>query len=459
MYGASLIPANAAIMGRRILPITELTALVKSLGGYIFVPGTETYADQSALAPAASALDSQVGYVGSAATQGVGENFVKNSEMAGATSSTLGTNWTKSAATNNVTFTQSGYGVDSEGTYTEFTASGIAGGSTAWFGVYPNGALASGNHPAAIPGQLWSAQQKFKQVSGTSRTAVVQILETQGATSLAKSQSSSALVVGTTSAITHTRRLTNTATTYAMIGTFISVDASSGDWAGNVFRIYAPQLERGHPTEYTPTYGTAISRGVFASAAQATLANTPILRAGGLLEFDGSTDHLITDITSSSSGYMLSVFRQDEAFGGMNALIGNCYGSGTSSGEYLRVENTGYVKFIKYDTSGNIANAVTPTIISIGKLTIVDASWSPTSISIRKDGGTAGTSTDTVNPVGTGIMLIGARNTAKDGAIVASEFMQGALGIQIIIPNVTLPTATEQRIRQLVGQIYGVSTL
>lgn len=191
-------------------------------------------------------------------------------------------------------------------------------------------------------------------------------------------------------------------------------------------------------------------------AYQDTLADTPKLRAGGLLEFDGSTDHLITDITTPSSGYMLSVFRQDEAIGSYNSIIGV---SSTLGGLLLEVTNTGTVSFYRRDGSG-AAPVVTTSSISPGVLYIADASWATTGAKCRINGASEGISAVTKDPASSQILTIGCKNTNTTiGSVTGATFMQGAFGIQIIIPNVTLPTSTEQRIRQLVGQIYGVSTL
>lgn len=196
-------------------------------------------------------------------------------------------------------------------------------------------------------------------------------------------------------------------------------------------------------------------------AYQDTLANTPKLVALGNargLEFDGSTDHLVTDITTPSSGYMLSVFRQDEAIGANNALIGCGSTTNIVAGITLQNKSTGVVRLNRIDASGSFTSAETTASIVVGTATIADSSWTATSAKVRLNGVAEGVDAVTRDPTGTGVLLIGAQNQAKDGALSPGNYMQGAFGIQIIIPNVTLSADTEQRIRKLVGQIYGVQT-
>lgn len=436
-----------------------LTDLVRSLGGHIFAPGTETYADQAALNPAASALDSQVGYVGSASTQGLGENWILDSTFTSATSSALPAGWYGLGTANGVTAVVSGKGVDAYGTYQEIAFSGTAGGTTASLFLFIGGGSASSQHPAARSGELWSAQLGVRGVSGIQKECGLVIREIASGVYGSLTGSATTLPVnGNFSNIAVTRRLTDTATTKISYYYQITVYASSGVW-NQVIRIYAPQLERGHPTAYTPTYGTAISRGVFASAAQATLADTPKLVTLGNargLEFDGSTDHLVTDITSTSAGYMFAVFQQDEAIGSYNSIFGT---ASTLGGVLLEVSNTGYPFLSRMASGGSSVAVVAASPITPGVCCLVDAAWTAAGAKCRLNGSYEGSNSTAKDPVSAQILTIGCKNSNTTvGAVTGANFMQGKIGIVGYIPA-TVPDATQARIRQLAGQIYGVSTL
>lgn len=608
-------------------PLSTLTALVRDLGGYIFSPNQQNFADSSTLNATPSIFDSAVGYAGNVITQELPENFIANSEMVGATQSSLPTGWSATLTANGVTAIQTGYGTDADGTYLEFTFSGTAGGTASSMFVYP----INTSSVVAYPGQLWSGDIKAKLVSGTGKPLQI-ILREVASGSLGTARAGNAVTPTNSLAVSSiTARLTDVATTNVYSYVQISVGASSGVW-NQVIRIYAPQLERGHPTNYTPTYGTVISRGVFAAAAQDTQNYKPVLRGkvvnymrysrdlssawtkrgicistGGQIDrfggnsawrldnlgiqgtndlyiqtlaifpnapispvfwikpistsgsirffnsqnanlygssildlstltpgifnritlshpgvttsvpwvtnaitgaagfgisslnstlisaivdcfgiyleaspiesdetypiassntsigtpnfwqFDGTDDYLITGIPTPSSGYMLSVFRQDEAIGGTNCLMGSAH-TVTNSGVRLSITTSGYPTLTVFDGSGSTGAAQINSAIVIGTHYLADASWTPTSQKLRLNGVNESIGSATRNTASSGIFLIGASNSASDGGYTPNAFMQGMFGIQIIIPNVILPIETEARIRKLVGQIYGIQT-
>lgn len=459
----ALTPLAAAVMGGRQSAIAELLALVRALNGHIFAPGLETYADQLALNPAASTLDSQVGYVGSASTQGQGENLIPNSEAVGATPTTVATGWVLEG-TNGITTSVVGAGTVDGIPYQDIRVFGTATGTS-----YPSIQfdIPGASLPIAFAGQLWSIQLKAALIAGSYAgfSGSYIVARVDGCNS---SGEYIELVTSTSFSTVTNSNLTQLSTTgraakisSVRVKGIITGTVSVGQSVDLTIRVAQPQLERGHPTAYTPTYGTAISRGVFASAVQGTLANTPKLVTLGNargLEFDGSTDRLVTDITTPSSGYVCVAFRQDKALGSTNCLIGCGATSGNVGGIALRVTITGNIQAVKYANDGTALSARTLTTISVGSTTIADMSWGMSALAVRLLGAGESSNGSVKDPTGTGIMLIGAQNQYKDGALSPVNYTQGAFGLVIIIPNVTLPAATEQRIRKLVGQIYGAQT-
>lgn len=456
-------PMGAVIRGGPFTPqgpfdgaaLSQLSALVKYLGGDFIMPGQNTYiAQDSAWPQTALPADGTIGYVGDVGTQGMAENFVANSEMVGAGVGVLPTGWAGALTANGVTAAVSGKGTDADGTYTELSFSGTAGGSPTGFYVYLNGFATSPQQPASA-GSLYTASCKLKAVSGTQRDIRLILRELVG-TSESTAHGVSSLLVGTQQRNT-TARLVGTGTTKVYSVLYLAVPAGSGTW-DQVIRIYQPQLNRGNPIAYTPTYGTAVSRPQFAAAAQSTTAACPILRdisGKKWAQFDGNDDHLATGIPTPSTGYVCVVGRQDEALGSVNALIGGY--TTTQAGCSLDISAAGYPRLTRAKSDGTTDVCASTGAISVGVPFVVDASWAASSAKVRLNGTAEGTSGVTKDPVGTQIMTIGARNThATVGSVTPAELFGGNEGAVIVIPNVTLPTATEQRIRQLAAQIYGI---
>lgn len=433
--------------------LSQLTELVRSLGGHIFAPGLETYADQAALNPAASALDSQVGYVGSAATQGLGENLLLNSSFTGASvgsPGSRGSGWSASSGANGLAISVTAASANS-------ITLRVNGTATANGNVGIVSSSGDGSATVTFPGQLLSGQAKLS-MSGTYvgsglRFTVCELNSSHSWVANAKQISNP--TSGAIAIVTGRVSNANAAFAYLSVDYFYTINEVVDFYV----TVENPQLERGHPTAYTPTYGTAISRGVFASAAQGTLANTPKLLTLGNsrgLEFDGSTDYIGADVQTAASGYVCAVIRQTADFSTARAFLGS--GSFYRTGFSLYTTSGGTVVFSTNEGGTQTSVLSAGAALAVGELAVVDASYTPTGKSIRKNGAFEGTSSTASNPATNNLLLIGGRNTGVVGAEVLNIPFTGSVGAFIYIPNVTLPAATEQRIRKLVGQIYGVAT-
>lgn len=457
----ALTPISAAVMGGRQSAIAELLKLIRSLGGHIFAPGLETYADQAALNPAASALDSQVGYVGSAVTQGLGENLVLESEFTTGTASAFASTWAFAGNINNVNISVVGKGVNPDGTaYQDFRIYTTAPASAT---TYPHiYSVATGYVISAFPGQLFAQQLKVKLVAGsfsgfTSFTHRLRFVDNASSQTDESVLSSLTTATGEYLTLTGAGRSGNANTTRVTPRILGAINA--GSTCDVTIRICNWQLERGHPTNYTPTYGTAISRGVFASAAQGTLPNTPKLVTLGNargLEFDGSTDYLGANVQTAASGYICTVIRQTADFSTSRAFLGS--GSFSKPGFSLYTSTGNIIGFATNEGGTQTAAITSGGSLTVGELAVIDASYTPTGKSVRKNGAFEGTSSAASNPTTNNLLLIGGRNNGVVGAEALNTPFTGMVGITVYTPNVTLPTATEQRIRKLVGQIYGVQT-
>lgn len=187
-------------------------------------------------------------------------------------------------------------------------------------------------------------------------------------------------------------------------------------------------------------------------AYQDTLADTPILRAGRLLEFDGSTDHLVTSIVPASSGYVVAVFKQNSQ--AATATLIGC--AQAVQGMSLRIV-AGNLQLARTDAGLATASTTCSATIPLDTLVIADADWGISSARVRQNGANQVTGSATRDVAGSGILTIAAQNSAPSGAISVINFLSGFIGVLGYIPG-TVPDATQARIRQLAGQIYGVTT-
>lgn len=433
-------------------PFSELTSLVRSLGGYIFVPGTETYADRLNITGAESALDSQVGYVGNAA----GANYAYQDTLAD-TPKLRGrvTNWSKSS--NN--FTQ--YWADTSCTRTinTLTRATTVGNSYVNQGIVNTG-LASAP-PVGVPIAI-QVKAKAKSLGGFLGFRVQSTFPDRA----------DILFNLTTGALVGTA-----VTNYTILSTSSELQAD-GYWLLKV--VVTPTASVLTQLIMSPgDNSTAVSA---LSAAQPTLSDcyvkdlqTEVASSCGVfvptngaeastgapttLEFDGSTDHLITDIVPGVNGYWGAVVRQDEALGVTNCILGCGTLAGNIAGVAIQINASGNATLTRYNTSGTNGTATTSTAITAGVMAIIDGDWTVTASRVRINGAGEGTGTSSIDVTGsTSIALIAAKNTAKDGAVTAVNFLQGKEGIVWMVPA-TVQDATQARIRQLAGQIYGVSTL
>lgn len=436
--------------------LKQLIVLIRSLGGHIFAPGLETYADQAALNPAASALDSQVGYVGNAATQGLVGNLLLNSSFTGASVGSPGSRGSGWSAFSGA----SGLAISVTATSANSITLRVNGTATASGVLAILSTAGAPNDTAAFPGQLFSAQAKLT-ISGTYSGAAVLL-------TLAELNSSHSYLANTAQVSNPTSgqiavatgRVGNASTQYVYVS--LGYAYTLNEVVDFYITVENIQLERGHPTNYTPTYGTAISRGVFASAAQGTLANTPKLVTMGNsrgLEFDGLTDYLGADVPTAASGYICTAIRQTADFSTSRAFLGS--GSFSKPGLSLLSLHTNTGNVIGFATNeGGIQTIVTTAggSLTVGELAVIDASYTLTGKSVRKNGAFEGMNSAASNPTTNNLLLIGSRNNGVVGAEALNIPFTGSVGITVYIPNVTLPSSTERRIRKLVGQIYGVQT-
>lgn len=260
--------------GLNLPVLTELTALVRSLGGYLLMPGQDTYiAQDSAWPQTALPVAGTIGYVGDVGTQGMAENFVTNSVFSGATVGTpgsVGTGYSGDSSKHGLTRQIIEAGND----YLIMRVSGVATATSAFLLIVESNI---GNTNAS-PGQLWAASTSVALVAGafTANKFGVVINEATAAPAYITNSGATFDPTATNTRYSHTRRLSDVAC--ARVYYALRYVYTSGENVDFTIRISQPQLNRGNPIAYTPTYGTAVSRPHFASAAQSTTAACPILR-------------------------------------------------------------------------------------------------------------------------------------------------------------------------------------
>lgn len=434
--------------------MARLTSLLDSLGGILWLPNQHNYT-----LPTDSSVTAQgdpVGYMGSH-RQNLPENYVKNSMMVGASAGVLATNWAQSTgAINGVTFTQTGAGVDADGAYQEWTASGAAGGTNGFWQVNPNGLAISTHHPAAVLNQLWSMQAKVKQTVGTVKSFFVLAVPHNGTTAGTAITSANANCVSNTAVqASATGVLVSGASIDRVVGLiYLRVLSGTGDWTGDKFRIYAPQLERGKPTAFTPTYGTAVTRGTnFEPAWQDTTANKPLLGVDadgkGILTFDGSNDFFRTGIQTPEAGYIAGAWNLTGGSGVAYHAFSSS--SGTVDGARFIRSSTNKFSIIRHKTSATATS--TSTDYLSGKA-VIDAHFSAASSSVRVNGANEGIDAAAKDATSTNYFRIGAGSAGGD---LQANYWSGPMLSQIWIPGARPGATAEAEIRRLLAEITAVS--
>lgn len=436
--------------------VSRLSSLLDSLGGILWLPNQHNYTLSSDTT--VTAQGDPVGYMGSH-RQNLPENYVKNSMMVG----TGGVNgspdyWSYTTAVNNgITLSFVGSGIDSDGSYSEFSLSGTdAGGVTANPQINPNGVATSTDHPVAALGQLWSVQIKVKGVSGTQRQMTLRMREVDtGGTALGTDTTVNITPTNYTATSFNTSKVIVNSTV-ARLRCFLqfSVAAGSGTW-NNVFRVYAPQLERGKPTAFTPTYGTVVTRGTnFEPAWQDTTANKPLLgvdaNGKSILTFDGTDDFFRTGIQTPEAGYIAGVW-QTSSTGSARDMLGSS-NTATTIGAVLRKNASEQAVMQRNDGTLSASAAVG----SFGSnKRVVDANYSFTDAFIRLDGANEGTTALDRTVTSTNYFRIGATGTAVvDGQ---THFWLGTMSAKVFIPGERPGATVEAEIRRLLAEITTVS--
>lgn len=400
-----------------------------------------------------------VGYMGSH-RQNLPENFVKNSMMVGA-SGTGGspTLWAHtSAAQNGVSISFVGTGTDVDGAYAEYSMSGTdAGTGSGFIQVNPNGLNTSTDHPAALYAQLWSGQLKVKGVSGTQRSSVLVIREiNSGGTGLGTDTNISFTPTNGAIATISGSRALNQATT-ARLRLFMQVQVSngSGTW-DNVFRIYAPQLERGKPTAFTPTYGSAITRGAnFEPAWQDTTANKPLLGVDAdgksILTYDGTNDFFRTGIQTPEAVYVAGVWQTSST--GSTIEMFSSSNAASVVGARLLKGPVDTIQLQRSDGSSISAADTVGTTFGSGKI-VVDGHYQLTGASVRKNGVNEAVSAGSRNATSTNYFRIGAAGAGGD---TQANYWGGTMLAHVWIPGARPGATVEAEIRRLLAEITAVS--
>lgn len=432
-----------------------LEAILDELGGILWLPNQHNYTLTADTAVAESG--DPVGYMGSH-RQNLPENYVKNSMMVGASAGVLATNWSQaSGAINGVTFTQTGAGTDADGAYQEWTASGTAGGTNGFWNTNPNGLATSTNHPAAALSQLWSMQAKVKQTVGTAKTFYTQITPHNGTTAgTAITSANTNCVVNAAVQAIATGVLASGASVDRAVGlVYVRVLTGSGDWTGDKFRIYAPQLERGKPTAFTPTYGEAITRGAnFEPAWQDTTANKPLLGVDadgkGTLVYDGSNDFFRTGIQTPEAGYIAGVWNLTGAAGVAFGMFSSS--SGAIAGARFIRSSLNVLGMFRHNGTISDTCATVETYLS-GKAA-VDAHFAAASASVRKNGSYEVSNTNAATATSINYFRIGASGAGGDAQTL---FFNGHMLAQVWIPGARPGATVEAEIRRLLAEITAVS--
>lgn len=299
-----------ASFGRVLSPLTQLTALVRSLGGSLWVPGVSNFENSGSLSftgtlDDTAENDDYIAYIEDLTTYNGPENAVPNSAMVGATSSTPPTGWTV-AGGNGITVAVVAIGTEDGEPYFDYRVSGTAIVADTYPGVSPNLYYSASGWMALLPNELVSGQIKAKLISGSiprSSSLNLAIGTTTGAFIANKS-------VNISLGSTPTNYVVSSADTTTTVGraslAFVTNIKSTDGPVNFVVRISCPQLERGRPRAYVKTTGTAISRGSFNPAYQTTTANKPQVR-GNMVNWLSGTNALATqNVTVSATPYTLS---------------------------------------------------------------------------------------------------------------------------------------------------------
>jgi len=433
--------------------LNRLRALIDSLGGVLWLPNQHNYT-----LPTDTAVTAQgdpVGYMGSH-RQNLPENYVKNSMMIGASVGVLPDLWGINSLTpNGVTVSIVGAGTDADGTYLEISMSGTAGGTAFTLIIQPNGAANSGNQAPAAVHQLWSSSFKFKGVSGTQRSIGRIIREGIGSTYGSFTNGGDFTPTnGVAETVTHSRVNIDAGTEW--VGSYfqITVAAGSGTW-DNVFRVYAPQLERGKPTAFTPTYGEAITRGAnFEPAWQDTTAYKPLLGVDAdgksILTFDGTNDFFRTGIQTPEAGYIAGVWNLTGAAGVAFGMFSSS--SGAIAGARFIRSSLNVLGMFRHNGTISDTCATVETYLS-GKAA-VDAHFAAASASVRKNGSYEVSNTNAVTATSINYFRIGASGAGGDAQ---SLFFNGHMLAQVWIPGARPGATVEAEIRRLLAEITTVS--
>lgn len=446
--------------GNTVIPVPsvaeQLGAFLDKMGGILWLPNQHNYTLTTDTAVADSG--DPVGYMGSH-RQNLPENYVKNSMMVGAGAGVWPTYWSFSGdgVANDITFTPTGSGTDENGTYLEIAATGTAGGAVGVLQLYINSAaFSSPNHADARIAQLWSGCFKIKNISGTPKGIVrARLWDLVGSSTGAGFTDTTAFTLSNDLQSVIVTRVTDTAgITRIMLQVRITVAVNSGTW-DNVFRIYAPQLERGKPTAFTPTYGEAISRGVnFEPAWQDTTAAKPILGVDAdgkaIATFDGTDDFFRIGIQTPEAGYIAGVWKGSDN-GAILTMFGSASESATGAVLWKLATNTPQMR--RYDGT-SIATVNYSGTLGSDKA-IWDAHYALSSTSIRKNGAGDVTSSATRNATSTNYFRIGA--ACATGGDTQNNFWNGHMLAQVWIPGARPGATAEAEIRRLLAELTAVS--
>ncbi len=314
-------------------PLSQLTTLVRSLGGSLWVPGVSNYEDSFSSGAVAGGVvdaaenDDWIGYVGDLTTYNGPENGVPNSAMIGVTPSAPGTGWSMNGSIGLTVVVVGTGAVDGE-TYVDYRVSGTSVAADSYPGIFPHLYYSASGWMAMRPSELVSSQIKASIAPGSAgnppRNSNLQVSIATAAGTFVTNISSSVALTTTHTKFQSTVVSANTTVARASLGLVTNVKSTDGP-VDFTIRVSHPQLERGRPRDYVRTTGTAISRGTFNPAYQTTTASKPQVR-GTPLNWLVATATLSTqNVTCSATPYTLS-------FTGTGSVTLSGTGSGTLNG-------------------------------------------------------------------------------------------------------------------------------
>lgn len=427
------------------LRLSRLHALLDSLGGILWLPNQHNYTltTDTAVAP----LGDPVGYMGSH-RQNLPENWIKDTQFAGGTPGTPGTmptGWLKAS-------TGSGLSTELVSSGSGFIVVRIFGTATGTGAV--DLVANTANNTVMAPAkqhQLWSGAFDVELVAGTWSASKVRgsLNEFDGSAFLVNS---TAFINGAGRLIV-TRALTSAACQYAYIS--LAYIPAVSEVVDLTLKISAPQLERGKPTAFTPTYGTAITRGTnFEPAWQDTTANKPLLGVDsdgkGILTFDGSNDFFRTGIQTPEAGYIAGVWNLTGAAGVAFGMFSSS--SGAIAGARFIRSSLNVLGMFRHNGTISETCATVETYLS-GKAA-VDAHFAAASASVRKNGSYEVSNTNAVTATSINYFRIGASGAGGDAQTL---FFNGHMLAQVWIPGTHPGATTEAEIRRLLAEITAVS--